>query len=90
MLPVPIEQRVRLAAIGTGFAVGNGLSPDLAANLMDGAAYLHRLASLRIQGFDTARVIVDALNAGVGGGSIHMTDAIELDPLPSVAVYEQL
>jgi len=39
---------------------------------------------------DDLQKVVDALNAGVGGGSIHMTDAIELDPLPSVAIYEQL
>ena len=39
---------------------------------------------------DDLQTVVDALNAGVGGGSIHMTDAIQLDPMPAVALYEQL
>jgi hypothetical protein len=47
---------------------------------------------MSIYDFDTddARRMVDELNARLANGTIHLLDVVELDPLPSIILYEEM
>jgi hypothetical protein len=59
------------------------------AQMMPADAALHEY--LAIYDFDTENVqaMVDELGARMANGTIHLSDVVQLDPLPSVIVYEE-